>query len=83
MARLKTEIDLYVVERTKERREELRLSQIDLAFKQGVSYGFIGQIESINYPAKYSMNHLDKLAAIFKCSPKDFLPQNPFTKLID
>jgi transcriptional regulator with XRE-family HTH domain len=59
------------------------MSQVDLAFRLGVSYGFIGQVESINYPAKYNINHLDKLASVFSCSPKDFLPELPFAKAID
>lgn len=80
MANQKTEIDLYVIERVKERRRELKMSQADLAFKLEVSYGFIGQVESKKFPAKYNINHLDKLASIFKCSPKDFLPNRPYTK---
>ena len=79
MAKQKIEIDLYVIERVKERRIELKMSQADLAFKLGVSYGFIGQVESAKFPAKYNINHLDRLAFIFKCSPKDFLPELPFT----
>jgi transcriptional regulator with XRE-family HTH domain len=59
------------------------MSQSDLAFKLNVSYGFIGQVESPNFPAKYNINHLDKLAFIFGCSPKDFLPNKPFTESAD
>ena len=51
METVKTEIDLYVIKKVKERRKELKMSQADLAFKLGVSYGFIGQVESIKYPA--------------------------------
>ena len=83
METVKTEIDLYVIKKVKERRKELKMSQADLAFKLGVSYGFIGQVESIKYPAKYNINHLDKLASIFNCSPKYFLPDFPFAKSSD
>ncbi|HEY1018624.1 MAG TPA: helix-turn-helix transcriptional regulator [Sediminibacterium sp.] len=64
-------------------RLEQGMSQADLAFKLGVSYGFIGQVESKKFPSKYNIDHLDKLAFIFKCSPKDFLPEKPFTRSID
>ncbi|HTB52673.1 MAG TPA: helix-turn-helix transcriptional regulator [Ferruginibacter sp.] len=83
MSSPKSAIELYIIERVKERRIELKLSQADLAFKLGVSYGFIGQVESKKFPAKYNMEHLDRLAFIFKCSPKEFLPDKPFTKKID
>lgn len=39
-----------------------------------VSFGFIGNIENPKYSAKYNLNHINKLAFIFECSPKDFLP---------
>lgn len=61
-------------------RDEAKLSQSELAFKLGVSNGFIGQVESSNSPTKYNLNHLDKLAAIFKCSPKDFMPEKPINE---
>lgn len=79
----KSAIELYIIERVKDRRLELKMSQSDLAFRLGVSYGFIGQVESPNYPAKYNVNHLDRLAFIFCCSPRDFLPIKPFTLTSD
>ena len=83
MPSLKTDIELYVIKKVKEKRLEWKMSQSDLAFKLGVSYGFIGQVESKNYPTKYNIKHLDKLALIFKCSPRDFLPEKPIIKSID
>lgn len=79
----KTDIELHIIRSVKSKRVALKMSQADLAFKLGVSYGFIGQVESRNYPAKYNLNHLDKLAFIFRCSPKDFLPDLPFTKKLE
>jgi transcriptional regulator with XRE-family HTH domain len=70
----KSRIELYVIQKVKELREKNGLNQAELAFKLDVSLGFIGQVESSNYPAKYNLNHLNKLAEIFSCSPKDFLP---------
>ena len=68
----KSNIELYVIQSIKDRREQEGLTQADLAFKLDVSLGFIGQVESSNYPAKYNLNHLNKLAEIFNCSLKGF-----------
>ncbi|HVZ57863.1 MAG TPA: helix-turn-helix transcriptional regulator [Chitinophagaceae bacterium] len=74
---MKSRIDLYVIERVKEKRLERGLSQADLAFELGMSVGFIGKIESPRYPAHYNVRHLNELARILKCSPQDFLPRKP------
>lgn len=70
----KSDIELFVINKVKERREQAKLSQSELAVKLEVSNGFIGQVESPKHPTKYNLNHLDKLAAIFNCSPKEFMP---------
>ena len=72
---MKSPIDLYVIEQVKAFRKERGLSQAELAFELGVSIGFIGQVESPRYPAHYNLKHLNELARILKCSPKDFLPK--------
>ena len=74
---MKSKVDLYVMNRVKEKRNEKSLSQADLAFELGVSFGFIGQVESHKYPARYNVKHLNELAKILKCSPQDFLPKKP------
>lgn len=76
-ANLKSDIEAYVINKVKEKREALNLSQSELAAELNVSNGFIGQVESSKYPAKYNLNHLNKLAIIFKCSVKDFIPDSP------
>lgn len=68
------EIEKYVIQQVKLRRIELGISQADLAYKMEVSEGFIGNIENPNYPEKYNLRHINKLAKVLKCSPKDFLP---------
>jgi len=70
----KTSIELYVISRVKDMREAKGMSQSELATMLNTSNGFIGQIESPKFPAKYNLNHINKLAEIFDCSPKDFLP---------
>jgi transcriptional regulator with XRE-family HTH domain len=75
---LKSKIDLYVIDRVKEKRIERNLSQAELAYELGMSVGFIGKAESIKYPTHYNVKHLNDLAKILKCSPQDFLPKKPF-----
>jgi len=72
----KSKIDLYVIERVKRLRIEKELSQAQLAHLLDISVGYIGHVESPKFPAKYNLSHINKLAKIFKCSPKDFLPEN-------
>ncbi len=75
---MKSKVDLYVIERVKERRLEKGFSQANLAYELGVSVGFIGKVESTNYPTHYNIKHLNDLAKILKCSPQDFLPKKAF-----
>lgn len=57
-------------------RNERNITQAVLATKLDVSYAFIGQIEDPKHRSKYNTSHLNSLAKIFNCSPKDFLPNN-------
>lgn len=77
---VKTEMELFVISKAKTLREQAKLSQSELAFQLGVSNGFVGQVESMKSASKYNLNHIDKLSVIFKCSPKEFLPDNPINK---
>ncbi|MCO5238330.1 MAG: helix-turn-helix domain-containing protein [Chitinophagaceae bacterium] len=70
-------IEKYVINKVKQRRTDLGISQAELAHLLDVSEGFIGNIENPNYPEKYNLRHLNDLAKILKCSPKDFLPDKP------
>jgi len=72
-----TNIDQFVIDNIRERRLKMNLSQAALAYELNVSEGFIGNVESNNYRAKYNLKHLNELAKIFKCSPRDFLPKKP------
>jgi transcriptional regulator with XRE-family HTH domain len=77
-ASLKTEIESYVINKVREKREQRGMSQSELAVELNVSNGFIGQAESSNSPTKYNLNHLNSLAKIFNCSIKDFMPGESF-----
>lgn len=73
----KTKIDLYVIDRVREKRLEKNISQAALAYELEMSVGFIGKAESPKYPTHYNIKHLNDLAKILKCSPQDFLPKKP------
>jgi transcriptional regulator with XRE-family HTH domain len=72
---MKSPIDLYVINKVRERRLELNVSQAALANELDVSLSFIGKAESNKYPTHYNIKHLNVLAKILECSPQDFLPK--------
>ncbi|ATP56228.1 transcriptional regulator [Pedobacter ginsengisoli] len=76
-ALLKSEIDIYVINKVRELRIAAGISQADLALALDLSVGFIGHIESPKYRAKYNLSHLNRLATILNCSIKDFFPELP------
>ncbi len=69
-------IEDFVINAVKEMWLRKSISQTGLVHLMEVSEGFIGNVESPNYRAKYNINHLNELAKIFECSPRDFLPKN-------
>ena len=73
----KSKVDWYLVNRVKQMRIDENMSQEELAVHLGVSKGYLGHIESPKFSAKYNTGHLNHLAKIFKCSPKDFWPEKP------
>lgn len=73
----KTAIDLYIIDQVKKMRNERNISQAVLATELDVSNAFIGQIENPKHRSKYNTSHLNELAKIFNCSPRDFLPEKP------
>lgn len=77
---MRTAIQQYVIDRVREKREQIGMSQEKLAFTLGFeSQGYISKIESTseNYDDSYNVNHLNDIAKILKCSPRDFWPENP------
>ena len=68
-------IDQYIVNQVRKIRLTKGLTQEDIAVHLDLSTGFIGHIESPSYRAKYNAQHLNELAKLFKCSPKDFWPE--------
>jgi transcriptional regulator with XRE-family HTH domain len=78
----KSKFDLAVINRVKEVREAKGFTQDDLAEFLDTSPGYIGQVESPSTRSKYNLNHLNRLALEMKCSPRDFLPEDPFAEKI-
>ena len=72
-----TKIERFVIQKVKEKRIEAKLSQIALSQKLNMSDSFVGHVETPKRRAKYNVNHINGLARIFKCSPKDFMPEKP------
>ncbi|HLX92975.1 MAG TPA: helix-turn-helix transcriptional regulator [Puia sp.] len=70
-------IDRYAIKKVKQRREELGYSQLDLSYELDVSSSYIGQVESENYKTRYSLERLNQIAKILKCSVREFLPDKP------
>ncbi len=68
-------IEQHVIDTVKKMRTERGITQKELAFQLDLSIGFIGDVESYKSIAKYNLKHINQLAKIFECSPKDFLPE--------
>jgi transcriptional regulator with XRE-family HTH domain len=67
-------IEQFVIDISIQKRHDANLTQLDLAEKLNVSPGFVGMVESKKFNTKYNLNHINKLAKIYNCSPKDFFP---------
>jgi len=76
-AEKKLPLEMFVIQKVREKREAAGMSQAALAFRMEVSPGFIGRVESPRQPHKYNISHVNQLAIIFKCSPRDFFPEYP------
>jgi transcriptional regulator with XRE-family HTH domain len=74
----KSKFDQAVVDRVKAMRASRNLSQDQLAVYLDVTRGFIGQCESPFERSKYNLNQLNRLAYEMKCSPREFIPIEPF-----
>lgn len=73
---MKSQFEMCVVELVKSKRQSQNISQKELAFLMDLSIGFVGRVESPKFPAKWNLDHLNKLAEVLECSPKDFIPDN-------
>ncbi len=72
-----SKIDQFAIKKVKERRIELGYSQADLSYELDVSATFVGNVENDKRKERYSLDRLNQLAKILKCSIHDFLPKTP------
>lgn len=70
------EIERYIILKIREIRESKRITQEELSLSIGKNIGFISQIEAPSKKAKYNIIHLNLIAKVLGCSPKDFWPEN-------
>ena len=76
----KTKFEMAVIDKVADMRRKKNLSQDDIAIILDLTRGYIGQIESPNNASTYNLNHLNRLAHEFGCSPQDFIPGKPIAE---
>ena len=77
---MRSPIQQYIIDRVREKRLAIGMSQEKLSIALDFeSQGYISKIESSSgsYDDHYNIDHLNEIAKIFKCSPKDFFPVVP------
>ena len=70
-----TPIDLFVIQKVIEKREARDMTQEALSIALNYSMSYINKFEKGK--KKFNISHLNEIAKILKCSPKDFLPEDP------
>jgi transcriptional regulator with XRE-family HTH domain len=70
-------MELYVIQAVKEKRKAMHMTQAELSLAMGTTGSLVGNVETLNRRAKYHLNHINRLALLFGCSPRDFLPEKP------
>jgi transcriptional regulator with XRE-family HTH domain len=77
---MRSPIEQYVIDQVRRIRTDKKVSQADIAYHlEFESTAYIGQIESSKpgNTESYNINHLNQIAKLLNCSPKDFWPENP------
>ena len=74
---MKSKIEMYVVQKVKEHREDADMSIRYFADCLNVSHTFIIEIEKQETKAAYNLDHLNEIAKILKCSLWDLIPKDP------
>jgi len=72
---LATDIEQHIINSIRKKRLELNITQLELSQRLEMNDSFISHVEAKSRRAKYNLNHLNAIAKIFKCSPKDFWPE--------
>jgi ribosome-binding protein aMBF1 (putative translation factor) len=64
---------IKVTELVLTKRRELGLSQEDVARHLVVDTSFVSNVEA--YRKHYNLDHINELANLFNCSPRDLIPE--------
>lgn len=67
-------IERFLISKARELQEAQGITQEQLSLSLGKNIAFISQIEAPSKKAKYNIMHLNEVAKILECSPKDFWP---------
>ena len=78
--RIVSALDLYVIEKIRNKRDDSGMSQDALSVEMGFSEKLVGNIENPSLPAKYNIRQINLAADTLKCNIKDFLPPKGFLK---
>ena len=74
---MRSAIELYIIQEVKKRRKKLKMSQRYIADCLDVSRSFIRDIEDLKKDSAYNVDHINMLARIFECSPRELWPEKP------
>lgn len=74
---MNTKIERFIIDKVRKKRQELNIPQLELSHKLEMNDSFVSHVESKKRRAKYNINHLNAIAKVLKCSPKDFWPEEP------
>lgn len=70
-----SKIDRYIIDKVRERRLELNITQVDLSLRLEKSDKYISQFESYKTGRRYSAFMINEIAKALDCSPRDFWPE--------
>ncbi len=77
---LKTEIELFIINKVRELREERNVGQKRLSMELKLSTSYVGQAEDPYNKAKYNHNHLNEIARFFNVPFSYFFPETHLEK---
>ncbi len=73
----KNVVDWFIANKVREMRKERGITQEQIADHLDITPAYVGHIENAASRAKYKTLHLNELAKLFKCSPREFWPEQP------
>lgn len=70
-------IEQYIIDKVREKRKALGISQRELENRADFAGGFVGKVESPNHRAKYNFNHVNAISKVLNCKVWDLVPEYP------